>query len=238
MLHNDVGHPGRDRTISLIRDRFFWPRMAGDVENWVKSCGRCVRFKTQGSHRAPLVNIQTTHPLELVCMDFLQLDVAKGGIQYVLVITDHFTRYALAIPTRNMTAKTTADTFMNNFVRHYGLPQRIHSDQGPNFVSKLMKEVCAVTNIARSRTTPYHPMGNGKCERFNRTLIDMLGTLEHPKKSDWAAHIGPLVHAYNATRHDTTGQTPFFLMFGREPRLPVDLAFGLDRDEQQQSLDL
>ncbi len=121
MLHNDVGHPGRDRTISLIRDRFFWPRMAGDVENWVRTAAGCVRFKTQGSHRAPLVNIQTTQPLELVCMDFLQLDVAKGGIQYVLVITDHFTRYAMAIPTRNMTAKTTADAFMNNFVRHYGL---------------------------------------------------------------------------------------------------------------------
>ncbi len=149
-------------------------------------------------------------------MDFSNWMLLKGGMQYVLVITDHFTRHAQAIPTRNMTAKTTADAFINHFVRHYGLSKRIHSDQGANFESNLMKEVCSVTGIAKSRTTPYHPMGNGQCERFNRTLIDMLGTLDHPKKSDWAAHIGPLVHAYNATRHDTTGQTPFFLMFGRD----------------------
>ncbi|MES9879749.1 MAG: DDE-type integrase/transposase/recombinase, partial [Sedimenticola sp.] len=164
-------------------------------------------------------------------MDFLQLDVAKGGCQYVLVITDHFTRFAQAIPTRNMTAKTTADAFLNNFVRHYGLPMRIHSDQGANFESKLMKEVCEVTSIARSRTTPYHAMGNGMCERFNRTLIGMLGSLQGKDKADWTAHITPLVHAYNSTRHDTTGQSPFFLMFGREPRLPVDLAFGLNPKE-------
>ncbi len=163
-------------------------------------------------------------------MDFLQLDVAKGGCQYVLVITDHFTRYAQAIPTRNMTAKTTADVFLNLFVRNYGLPMRIHSDQGANFESKLMKELCEATSIARSRTTPYHAMGNWICERFNRTLIDMLGTLQCKDKADWTAHITPLVHAYNSTRHDTTGQSPFFLMFGREPRLPVDLAFGLRPD--------
>ncbi len=233
-LHDDVGHPGRERTLSLLRDRFYWPGMSTAVENYVKNCGRCIRFKTQGTHRAPLVNIQTTQPLELVCMDFLQLDVAKGGCQYVLVITDHFTRYAQAIPTRNMTAKTTADAFVNHFVRHYGLPKRIHSDQGANFESKLMKEVCAVTNIARSRTTPYHAMGNGMCERFNRTLIGMLGTLQSNEKSDWTAHISPLVHAYNSTRHDTTAQSPFFLMFGREPRLPVDLAFGLEQNQSSQ----
>ncbi len=160
----------------------------------------------------------------------------KEGCSTSSSFTDNFTRHAQAIPTRNMTAKTTADAFINHFVRHYGLPKRIHSDQGANFESKLMKEVCSVTGIAKSRTTPYHPMGNGMCERFNRTLIDMLGTLEGTKKSDWTAHIGPLVHAYNSTRHDTTGQTPFFLMFGREPRLPVDLAFGLDQNEAHRPL--
>ncbi len=236
MCHNDLGHPGRERTLSLLKDRFYWAGMTNDVEEWVKSCGRCVRFKTQGMHIAPLVSIQTTQPLELVCMDFLQLDMAKGGFQYVLVITDHFTRYAQAIPTRNMSAKTTAEVIMNHLVRHYGFPKRIHSDQGANFESKLIREMCAVTKMSKSRTTPYHAMGNGMCERFNRTLIDMIGTLDHKEKADWTSHIGPLVHAYNSTRHDTTGQSPFFLMFGREPRLPVDLAFGLDQNERRQRL--
>lgn len=235
-LHNDVGHPGRDRTLSLLRDRFYWPCMSSDVEDWIKNCGRCVRFKTIITAKAPLVNIQTSEPLELVCLDYLTLDMAKSGIQYVLIITDHFTRYAQAIPTRNMSAKTTADAFLNNFVKHYGLPKRIHSDQGANFESKLIKEVLSVTNISKSRTTPYHPMGNGMCERFNRTLIDMLGTLESEKKSDWTAHISTLVYAYNSTRHDSTGHSPFYLMFGRDARLPIDITFGLNENQQKQSL--
>ena len=103
-------------------------------------------------------------------MDFLQLETSKGGYQYVLVITDHFTRYALAIPTKNTTARTTAEIFFNHFIVHYGIPKRIHSDQGANFESKLMAELCKITGMEKSRTTPYHPMGNGLCERFNRTL--------------------------------------------------------------------
>nr|ATA66769.1 Pol, env [Haliotis discus hannai] len=229
-LHDNIGHPGRDRTISLLRDRFYWPGMTKDVELHLQKCARCLRRKTATTSRAPLVNIQTSQPLELVCMDYLSLEPSKGGQQHVLVITDHFTRYAQAYPTKNMTAKTTAEAFFNNFVVHYGLPRRIHSDQGANFVGKLMSELCQMLKIDKSRTTPYHPMGNGMCERFNRTLCNMLGTLDPDSKKNWKAHVGPLVHAYNCTRHETTSLSPFFLMFGRPPRLPVDLAFGLDID--------
>ena len=235
-LHDDVGHPGRDRTTSLVRDRFYWSGMSKDIEQWIRSCDRCVKRKTPANTRVPLVSIKTTQPLELVCMDFLTLEMSKGGYQYVLIITDHFTRYTQAVPCRNMTAKTTAEVVFNSFIVHYGMPQRIHSDQGPNFESKLIKELCSVAGIAKSRTTPYHPMGNGQCERFNRTLLDMLGTLELSEKQDWKSYIAPLVHAYNCTRHETTGRSPFFLMFGREPKLPVDILFGAETDEKPQSL--
>ena len=228
-LHTDLGHPGRDKTISLVKDRFYWPGMIKDIEDWIKHCHRCLLRKTPTSDRAPLISITTYQPLELVCMDFLQLETSKGGYQYVLVITDHFTRYALAIPTKNTTARTTAEIFFNHFIVHYGIPKRIHSDQGANFESKLMAELCKITGMEKSRTTPYHPMGNGLCERFNRTLLNLLGTLEPDKKKDWKSYISPLVHAYNCMRQDTTGVSPYFLMFGREPRLPIDITFGLDR---------
>lgn len=226
-LHNNMGHPGRDRTSSLIRDRFFWPGMSMDVENWIKQCGRCVRRKSPTNTRAPLVSITSSYPLELVCMDYLSLEPCKGGIGNVLVITDHFTRYAIAIPTRNQTAKTTADAFFNNFIVHYGFPAKIHTDQGANFESEMIRDLCELAGITKSRTSPYHAMGNGMTERFNRTLIGMLGTLDLDRKQDWKAHIAPLVHAYNSIRHESTGYSPYELMFGRPPRLAIDVMFDI-----------
>ena len=236
MLHNNSGHPGRDRTLSLLRDRFYWPKMYQDVEDWISNCPRCIRKKTPDCKRVPLVNIKTTQPLELVCMDFLTLESSKGGYQHILVITDHFTRFAQAIPTRNMTAKTTADALLNGFIVHYGIPKKLHADQGANFESRLIKELCSIMGCDKSRTTPYHPMGNGMTERYNRTLLGMLGTLEPHQKADWKTHVAPLVHAYNCTRHESTNFSPYSLMFGRDPNLPVDLKFGLSDDHPSEPL--
>ena len=223
-LHNDVGHPGRDRTLSLIRERFYWPRMTADIEKWTKECQRCLLRKSPTNNRAPLVNIVTTYPLELVCMDYLTLEPAKG-VGNILVITDHYTKYALAIPTKNQTAKTTAEAFYENFITNYGIPTRIHSDQGACFESEIIKELCKITGMKKSHTTIYHPMGNPIPERFNRTLLNMLGTLEPDKKTDWKKYLPSLTYAYNCTRHETTKISPHELMFGRKPRLPIDSLF-------------
>lgn len=210
--------------------------MFRDADEWIKGCKNCILRKSPTNIRAPLISIETSEALELVCLDYLSLETSKGGYQNILVITDHFTRYAVAVPTRNQTAKTTAEAFFNNFVVHYGLPKRIHSDQGANFESKIIKELCSLCGIARSRTTPYHPMGNGLTERFNRTLLQMLGTLTTEQKHNWKKYVGPMVHAYNSLRQETTGQAPYFLMFGRQPRLPVDIAFELDQEITKQPM--
>ena len=226
--HNDVGHLGRDRTLALLRDRFYWPGMASTVAKYVGACRRCLCRKTLPNQRAPLVSITSSFPLELLCVDFLKLEPSKGGIENLLVVTDHFTKYSQAYPCRNQNATTTAKALFENFIKHYGFPAKLHSDQGRNFESKVIRSLCELANIKKSRTTPYHPMGNGQCERFNRTLLDMLGTLTSDGKKDWKSHVSTLTHAYNCTRHETTGYSPYFLMFGRHPRLPVDLLMGLD----------
>lgn len=153
------------------------------------------------------------------------------------MLTDHFTKYSVAIATRNQTAKTTARVLYENFIVHYGFPARLHSDQGRNFESSVIKELCLLGGMNKSHTTPYHPMGNGLCERFNRTLLSMLGTLSEDKKTNWSQYLSTLTHAYNCTKHDSTGYSPYFLMFGRKPQLPVDVAFDIGTDKNTKGVD-
>ena len=231
-VHDQMGHMGRERTLDLLTARFYWTNISNDVADYVASCDRCLRRKSLTTQKAPLVNITTSYPLELVSIDYLTLETSKGGFENILVVMDHFTRYAQAYPTRNQTAKTTARVLFDNFICHYGFPARIHSDQGRNFMSKTIEHLCQMTGIEKSRTTPYHAMGNGQVERFNRTLLGMLGTMEPIKKSDWKTYVPSLVHAYNCTKHESTEYSPFFLMFGRQPRLPVDLLLGSADDNE------
>jgi hypothetical protein len=146
-LHNDMGHTGKDGTLSLIKDRFYWPGMHSDVEKWITECGRCTRRKTPTTQQAPLVNIVTSAPLELVCMDYLTLEASKGGYQHILVITDHFTKYALVIPISNKLARTIAEAFFNHFTVDYGIRARIHSDQGTDLESEVIKELCTLAGM-------------------------------------------------------------------------------------------
>lgn len=199
-----MGHLGIERTLELTRSRFYWPKMAADVERKVKTCERCVRRKTQPDKAAPLVNIKTTRPMELVCMDFLSLEPDSHNTKDILVITDHFTKYAVAIPTRDQKASTVAKTLWEHFLGHYGFPERLHSDQGRDFESHTIKELCSLAGIRKVRTSPYHPRGN-PVERYNRTLLSMLGTLKDKEKIQWRDHVKPLTHAYNCTRNDVTG---------------------------------
>ena len=226
--HDDVGHQGRMRTLSLLRERFYWPSMQTEAMQHVQQCTRCLRRKTP-SHVAPLQPIHVTQPLELVHMDYLSLEPSKGNIENVLVITDHFTRYALAYPSKTQTAQATARILWDNFICHYGFPEKFISDQGRNFESDLIKELCKIAGVKKLHTTPYHPQGNGQCERFNSTLCNMLGTLSEEEKSDWKSYLGCMTHAYNCTKHASTTYSPYYLMFGKHPRLPIDVEFGLPK---------
>lgn len=175
-------------------------------------------------------HLESQGPVELVCIDFLCVESDLSGKGNILIVTDHFTRYAQAFPTKDQQASTRAKVLVEKFFVHYGLPQQIHSDQGRDFESTLIQKLFDLLGIWKSRITPYHPQGEPQPERFNLTLLNMLGTLTSEQKPHWSRHITALVHQYNSTKCDATGYSPYRLMFGREARLPVDLAFGISLD--------
>ena len=144
--------------------------------------------------------------------------MTEGGKDvHMLIITDHFTRYAQAVVASSQTAKCTTQALWDWFVVNCGLPESIVSDQGQNFKSYLISELCKLTKVWKLHTIPYHPQTNGQCEQFNHTLIDMLGTLPPNKKSSWWDMVPMLVHVYSCTRSTVPGLAHTIWCMARNP---------------------
>ena len=229
-LHAGVlsGHLGQEKTSERLRKRFYWPGYAQDVQLWCQTCGTCASRKTTSPrNHAPLQTITAGYPMEVVAVDIVgPFPESEDGNSYVLVAGDYFSKWMEAYPIPNQEASTVARKLVNELFCRFSVPEQLHSDQGKQFESALLKEICKILNIAKTRTTAHHPQCDGLVERFNRTLLSMLSTTVADHAFDWEEALPKVCMAYNSSVHSTTGFTPFFLMYGREARLPIDIVYG------------
>lgn len=165
--------------------------------------------------RAPLTNLPIGRPWQMVAIDILQVPVSTNNNKYLLVIQDYFTKWADAIPLQNQRAATISAEMVKVFCT-YGIPDIVHSDQGQNFESTVFHQTLKAFGVEKSRTTAYHPEGDGMVERFNRSLLQLLRTYVE-KEEEWESHLPLALYAYRTAVHSSTGVSPFMLMYGREP---------------------
>jgi transposase InsO family protein len=228
--YHENGHFGIARTMSAVRKRFYWPDVRHTVVRCIQSCDRCIKRKTLPANiKSRMGELKVpSKPFEIVSMDFLSVDTRKETTHKVLTVVDELTKYGFAIVVTDESAVKTARALYENVITKFGCPSVIHTDNGKTFVSKLLKELWNTLGVGQSTSTIYRPQGNATCERLNQTILQCLGTLQLTEKKRWKDYLSSLMFAYNTTIHDTTGYSPFYLMFGRVATVPVDLMLGVE----------
>ena len=237
--HREAAHQGQCRSIALMQEHFWWPGMTRNLRNRIKKCSYCRKYEAA----LPVVSMKPltcSGPGELLHVDFTSIEetvpLREDPInRNVLVLQDHFSKYIVAYVVKDQTAHTTTETLRIGYFRLFGAPAYLVSDQGKAFTGHVITHLCDLYGVQKLRTLPYHAQTNGQVERMNQTIICMIGKLEEEKKACWSKHLPELLMAYNATCSAVTGYSPYYLLFGRRPRIPVDYLFPTLRDSPHQT---
>ena len=217
---------GIKRTFYKLRDRFYWPRMYADIVQHVQSCVRCRQNKP--SRRKPDGHLKPITPprgtWERLAMDYVgPVPTSEAGNKYIIVLTDLFSKFVVTEAVPDNTSVTAAKFLLYDVFMIYGVPLEIITDNGRHFTSSLYEALVKLSGCSHVKTSPYNPQANGQCERHNATLVPNLVALSNQSRSNWDLKLTPTTFKYNATQHDSTGFTPFHLMFARAPRFVLDL---------------
>ena len=216
-------------TEERVRARFHWPGIRKTVTRHIQLCKIC-NEKNSPTNRnaAPLGHISVSQPFTFWAMDYMgPLPETSRGNKHILVVVDHFTKWCEAFATPDQKASTVAPLLVNRVFSRFGPPVVLRSDQGRNFESTLLHEICNFMGITKTRTTSYHPQCDGQTERQNRTIQAMLSAFASKRRDDWDLWLDSVTFAYNTSRHDALGTSPYGVVFGQLPRLPVELELGM-----------
>ena len=231
--HHEValaGHLGVNKTAAAIHRKFFWPALYADVREFVRSCQVCAEAKSPTTRKAGrLQPLQSSFPWELVAVDVLgPLTTSTAGNRYIVVFADHFTKWVEAFAVARADAATTARLFVDEIICRHGAPQKLLSDRGSNFLSSLVKEVNALFRVKKLTTSAYHPQTDGLVERFNKTLAAMLRSFVTADQLDWDVYLPAVLFAYRRTVQPSIDDTPFALLYGRDPVAPLDVEWPVE----------
>ena len=237
--HREAVHQGQGRSAALMQERFWWPGMTRDLRNCIKKCGHCRKYEA-APPVTPMKPLSCSGPGELLHVDFTSIEETvplkeDPVIHNVLVLQDHFSKYVVAYVVKDQTARTAAETLRIGYFRLFGTPAYLVSDQGKAFTGHIITHLCELYGVQKLRTSPYHAQTNGQVECMNQTIIHMIGKLEEDRKACWSEHLPELLMAYNATCSAVTGYSPYYLLFGRKPRIPVDYLFPTLCDSPHQT---
>ena len=221
-------HFGNARTLSKIRLKYYWWGMAKDISEYIRSCTSCAQRKNPKiPTKPPLIPLPVVGvPFERISMDILgPLPVTKDNNKYVLCFSDHCTRWPILVAIPDIKSETVADVFYNQVICQHGCPRYVLSDRGANFLSEVMHSLYRLMRIRKLNTAPYKPSTDGLQERFNRVICDTLSHFVDNYQSNWDAFLPSISFAYRSTPADNvTGYSPFFLLYGREPTMPLDVS--------------
>ena len=237
--HREVAHQGQHRSIALMQQCFWWPGMTRDLRNHIKISSHCRKYEA-APPVAPMKPLTCSGPGELLHVDFTSIEEMvplkeEPVIRNVLVLQDHFSKYIVAYVVKDQTACTATETLRIEYFGLFGAPTYLVSDQGKTFTGHVITHLCELYGVQKLRTSPYHAQTNGQVERMNQTIIHMISKLEEDKKACWSKHLPELLMAYNATCFAVTSYSPYYLLFGRRPRIPVDYLFPTLRDSPYQT---
>ncbi|KAL2099462.1 hypothetical protein ACEWY4_005942 [Coilia grayii] len=221
-----AGHLGIRKTQERVLRHFYWPRLHSDVVAFCRSCHACqmVGKPNQVIPTAPLKPLPVVEePFSRVVVDCVgPLKKTKKGNEYLLTIMDVTTRFSEAIALRSIKARPVIEAQLQFFSK-FGLPREVQTDRGSNFSSGVFQEVMSELGIRQVMSSAYHPQSQGALERCHQTLKQMIKTFCVQCDGDWDVAMPFLLFALRDAVSDSTGFSPFELVFGHEVRGPLKL---------------